>query len=115
METQELSHLTWGEFLDALNEKIDNNDVLMATRRNSENDVPELRSVSLLSLDYDKANDEVSVLMFGEDAVLTGVEKLEAEFDCDELSALEISSKDGSSCLIRFNNPIHLPRAALAA
>ena len=115
METQELSHLAWGEFLEALNEKIDNSEILIAVRSASENDIPELRSASLLSLDYDKAADEIAILLFGEDFTIEGVKSLEAEFDCDELSALELCSNDGASYLIRFNNPIHLPRAALAA
>jgi len=115
METQELSQLYWSEFLDALNEKLDNNDVLIVVRNVEGAEQSDLSNSSLLSVDYDKDSDEISVLLFGKDFAVKGVKSIEAEFDCDELSGLEIGGKGGCSCLIRFNHPIHLPRAALAA
>ena len=115
METQELNRSYWGEFLEALNEKLDNNDVLIITHNEGQAEQSDLESTSLLSVDYDAENDEVSVLLFGKDFVAKGIKSLEAELDCEELSGLEINGTDGCRCVIRFNNPIHLPRAALAA
>lgn len=115
METHELNRSYWGEFLDALNEKLDNNDVLIVTHDDEQAKPSELESASLLSVDYDAENDEISVLLFGRDFVAKGIKSLEAELDCEELSGLEINGTDGCRCVIRFNNPIHLPRAALAA
>lgn len=115
METQELSRSYWGEFLDALNEKLDNDDVLIVTHYAGEAEKSELENSSLLSANYDAENDEICVLLFGKDFVAKGVKTLEVELDCDEMSGLEINGTDGCRCVIRFNNPIHLPRAALAA
>ena len=115
METQELSRSYWVDFLEALNEKLDNNDVLIVTHDNNQAESTGLESANLLSVDYDTENDEISILFFGKDFAVKGVTSLEAELDCEELSGLEINGKEGCRCVIRFNNPVHLPRAALAA
>jgi len=115
METQELDRSYWAEFLDALNEKLDNNDVLIVSHTDGQPEPVGLESANLLSVDFDAENDEISILFFGKDFAIKGVSSMEAELDCDELSGLEINGKEGCRCVIRFNNPVHLPRVALAA
>ena len=114
MQPQKLTKARWAEFFDTLSEKVEAADILIAHRAEGE-DEAKLQSASLLSMSYDKKSDELDVMLFGEDLFRTGLKTVEVEYDDDDLTGLEIVGKDKLTCLIRFNHPIHLPRAALAA
>jgi hypothetical protein len=112
---QNLEKSQWDEFLENVNEKIEAADILVAANGTDEQGEAKLESASLLSVTFDEAADEACISLFGGDVVIKQVVSIEPDFEDGELSGLEISGKDDATCLIRFNNPICLTDAAVAA